>query len=86
MERGCINDRRAMRPPRLIPPDEASPGAGRKGAFSWRQTFSGGAIGVGIGIAALLLDASPWWWLAAVVGFLLGASLQLHVSVLWERK
>jgi hypothetical protein len=54
--------------------------------FSWRQTFSGGAIGAAIAIGAFLLDASPWWWLAVVVGLCLGASLQVHVSILWARK
>ena len=54
--------------------------------FSWRRTFSGGAIGAVVAIAAFLLDASPWWWLAVPVGLWLGASIQLRVSVLWARK
>jgi hypothetical protein len=54
--------------------------------FSWQHTFSGAAIGAGIGVAAFLLDASPWWWLAVIVGACLGASLEVHLSVLWGRK
>jgi phosphotransferase system glucose/maltose/N-acetylglucosamine-specific IIC component len=54
--------------------------------FNLQQTFSGGAIGAAIGIAAFLLDASPWWWLAVPIGLWLGASLRFQVSVLWARK
>jgi hypothetical protein len=56
------------------------------GGFSWRGTFSGGVIGVAIGVVAHLLDASPWWWLAVPLCVLLGASLRLQVSMQWTRK
>ena len=75
-----------MRPAPLIPPHEAPPSAWRKSGFSWQRTFSGAVIGGSIAIAAFLLDASPWWWLAVVVGFCLGASVRVDVSVLWGRK
>jgi hypothetical protein len=56
------------------------------GGFSWRGTFSGGVIGMAIGVVAHLLDASPWWWLAVPLCLLLGASLRLQVSMQWTRK
>lgn len=69
-----------------VPPEDAPPTARRKGGFTWRQSFSGAVIGAAIGITAHLLDASPWWWLAVPVGIYLGATLNLHVSVLWRRE
>jgi GNAT superfamily N-acetyltransferase len=67
---------------------EARPSARRKGghAFVWRGTLSGAAVGAGVAFVAFLLDASPWWWLAIVVGFILGTSLRLHASIAWGRK
>ena len=60
--------------------------ARRRSGFSWQLTLSGGVIGAAIAIAAFLLDASPWWWLAVPVGFVLGASLRLPVSLQWSRR
>lgn len=61
--------------------------AQRGASFSWRRALMGAVIGGGVGYAAFLLDASPWWWLAIVVGFILGTtSLQFHASIAWGRK
>lgn len=45
----------------------------------------GALVGAGIGFAAFLLDASPWWWLAVLAGFSLGgASFRVKTSVQWS--
>lgn len=59
----------------------------KDGRVSWRRALLGAVIGGGVGFAAFLLDASPWWWLAIVAGFILGtAPLQFHASIAWGRR
>jgi hypothetical protein len=53
--------------------------------FRWRRGLLGALVGAGVGFVAFLLDASPWWWLAVLVGLSLGAvSFHTKVSVEWS--
>jgi len=82
-------ERMTMSQAPLIPPHEAPPSAwrGDSDSLSWRRALLGAIIGGAIGLAAFLLDASPWWWLAVIVGFGLGPpSRQIDLPVLWWRK
>src|SRR5688572_24027904 len=57
------------------------PSARRQHGFSLQGTLSGGVIGAAIAIVAFVLDASPWWWLAILIGLWLGASLRFRFSI-----
>ena len=74
----------------LIPPHEAPPASWQRGddKFNWGLGILGAVAGVIVGSIALLLNASPWWWLAVVVGLGLGSvtSKSFKVPVLWGRK
>ena len=51
----------------------------------WRRGLLGALAGAGIGFVAFLLDASPWWWLAVLIGLSLGgASFRVEASVRWS--
>jgi fatty acid desaturase len=74
----------------LIPPHEAPPEAWKKvnAKFSWRLALLGAAAGAAVGITALLLGWSAWWWLAVPLG-LGGGSLtrrSFEAPASWARK
>jgi len=76
----------------LIPPHEAPPAAWRKPdrKFSWKLAGLGAAGGTIVGVIALLLGASPWWWLAVPVGLCVASISSWKsfddIPALWARK
>jgi hypothetical protein len=73
---------------KLIPPHEAPPSS-RSGAqrLSWRFGLVGASIGVFAGAIAMFTGASPWWWLAVPIGFIVAAGvISLEPFVLWGKR
>src|SRR3954470_11019300 len=73
-ERNCRRSLKRMPNTPLIPPHDAPPAAWRKsgGQLSWRLAILGATVGGVIAIAAFVLHASAWWWLAVPAGLCVG--------------